>query len=43
MRIFKKLFESVSEKRDTLQINKRIILDFNNKRDVWNARRRFSY
>lgn len=43
MRIFKKLFESVSEKRDTLQINKRISLDYSNKRDVWNSRRRFSY
>jgi hypothetical protein len=43
MRIFKKLFESVSDKRDTLQINKRINLAFSNKRDVWNGRRRFSY
>lgn len=43
MRIFKKLFESVSDKRDNLQMNKRINLAFSNKRDVWNGRRRFSY
>ncbi len=43
MRTIKRIFESVSEKRNSLLTNKRIVLDFNNKRDVWNSRRRFSY
>ncbi|MCR9183745.1 MAG: hypothetical protein NXH73_12560 [Flavobacteriaceae bacterium] len=43
MRPIKRILETVSETRDNLLMNKRIILNFNNKRDVWNSKRRFSY
>lgn len=42
MRIIKRIFETVSEKRSGFYINKRIVT-LSNKRDVWNERRRFSY
>ncbi len=43
MKTLKQIFDTVAEKRNTLLLNKRTLLDFNNKRDVWNSKRRFSY
>ncbi len=43
MTTIKRIFDRISEKRDTLQTTKRILLTFTNKRDVWNGKRRFSY
>jgi len=43
MTTMKRIFETVSEARDTHQLNKRILLDISNKRDIWNGRRRFGY
>jgi|GEM_PF-1996153 len=43
MTTVKRIFERVSEKKDALQMTKRISLAFTNKRDVWNGKRRYSY
>ncbi len=43
MTTVKRIFERVSEKKDALQMTKRISLAFTNKRNVWNGKRRFSY
>jgi hypothetical protein len=39
----KKMFGALNEMRDDIQLSKRIILNFSNKRSIWNGRRRFGY
>ena len=43
MTTMKRLFGSLSAKKEDQQMNRRIILNINTKRDVWNSRRRFCY
>lgn len=43
MTTVKRIFETVSDKKADQQMGRRIILQMNQKRDVWNSRRRFGY
>ncbi len=43
MTTVKRMFSSVSEKKEDQQMNRRGLLSLNQKRDVWNSRRRFGY
>lgn len=39
----KRIFGTLSEKKVDQQIGRRVLLNMNQKRDVWNSRRRFGY
>lgn len=43
MIISKRMYGSLSEKKEDQQMNKRILLSMTQKRDLWNSRRRFGY
>ncbi|HZH69521.1 MAG TPA: hypothetical protein VFD80_03625 [Flavobacteriaceae bacterium] len=44
MSTLKKIFKStVSEMNDDFQTTKKVMLNYSNKRNVWNTRRRYSY
>lgn len=43
MTTVKRIFGTVSEKKTDQQMGRRVLLNMNQKRDVWNSRRRFGY
>lgn len=43
MTTVKRIFGTVSDKKADQQMGRRILLQMNQKRDVWNSRRRFGY
>lgn len=43
MTTVKRIFGTVSDKKVEQQMGRRILLQMNQKRDVWNSRRRFGY
>jgi len=43
MTTVKRIFGSVSEKKGDQQMGRRVLLNMNQKRDIWNSRRRFGY
>ncbi|WP_339610193.1 hypothetical protein [uncultured Planktosalinus sp.] len=43
MTTVKRMFNTVSEKKEDQQMNRRGLLSLNQKRDVWNSKRRFGY
>lgn len=43
MTTVKRIFGTVNEKKTDQQMGRRILLNMNQKRDVWNSRRRFGY
>jgi hypothetical protein len=43
MTTVKRIFETVSERKEGQQMGRRSLLNLSQKRDVWNNRRRFGY
>ncbi len=43
MTVNKRIFESLVEKKEEQQMSRKIMLQINYKRDIWNSRRRFGY
>ncbi len=43
MTTVKRIFGTISEKKENQQMGRRSLLNMSQKRDVWNSRRRFGY